>query len=366
MAVKYDIDAFLKTYLGAAEKAVCTLAKDQMADSKYDRPCCSYDEIIKEGLFWKFCLENLDCFDDTEQDKVISRANRFAQNCGNCTVSEAELNAFKNTAKGKSLAQFVLDPDVKRFVEYLDITATSEIYAMNEMVIDIKNANLWDKFYAIYPFVGGGLATKKGNLRNIYAHELTFNKVTSSTKGIDFNGTDGHADTNLNFSDLGYTTIEDLHISHYFTEDDRTYRTVPWGAIQDASGTPDYIRMTFDGGTQNYFVDFFADNDLASRLIVTDATDPGNKGYYITTSADDSDLRVYRDNVLRGSQSATRDVSPVPDLDLYIGSHNTDGSEGQSNDREISFFTVGKNLTGPEASYIHGVVDTFLTALNKK
>lgn len=366
MAVKYNIDAFLRAYLGAAEKAICSLAKEQANTAKYDLPCCSYDTRIKEGLFLKFCLENLDCFTDLEQDKIISKANRFAQNCADCVVSDEELNAFKSTSKGRALSQFVLDPDVKRFVEYLNLTSVDEIYSLNEMVLDIKAVNLWDKFFAIYPLVGGSLATKKANLRNINAHELTYSNTINSTKGIDFDGVSGYANTNLNFADLGYTTIEDIHISHYYTEDDRSYRTVPWGASQDTLGTPDYIRMTFDGGALNYFVDFFADNELSSRLVVSDSTDPGNKGFYIVTTADDSDLRVYHDSTQTGFVSTTRDVSPVPDLDLYIGSHNADGLEQNKNDREISFFTIGKNLTDAESKYLTKVVDTFLTSLNKK
>jgi hypothetical protein len=103
VAVNYSSDQFLKSYLATAQKAVCLLASEYDTAAKYDKPCCTYDERVKKGLFLKFVLENIDCYTTDEKNKVISIANRFAQNCGYCTVSQSEVDAFAATSLGQSL-----------------------------------------------------------------------------------------------------------------------------------------------------------------------------------------------------------------------------------------------------------------------
>lgn len=372
MGVNYSIDQFLSAYLAAAQKAICTLTEEQNNAAKYDKPCCSYDEEIKKGLFLKFVLENIDCFDDDGKNKIISKANRFAQNCGFCTVSQDEISAFATTGLGKSLInKFELDPDVKLFIAATSLSNASEINALSELVKSLKQEGLWSKFHVLYPFVGPDLTTKSYNLKDTSKHQITWGSgVIYDSKGIDFDGTlNSYGDTNMNFYDLGYTTIEDIHVSFYTPDNrDLSVRCAVWGALQDPSGGSDRVTMVFDstalGGS--YFVDFWSDNDSSAR--VTGGLDPGDKGFYAVSTSSSSDLRLVKDKAVIGTYTSTRDIDPTPNLDMYLGTLNYDNTVDPSvpSTRKIGLFTAGTNLTNTEINKLNDIVDIFLSSLNRK
>lgn len=347
------------------------MVSEQNNAAKYDKPCCEYDEKIKSGLFLKFVLENIDCFDDNGKNKIISKANRFAQNCGFCTVSQDEINAFAQTSLGKALAnKFELDPDVKLFVAATALSNNSEILALNEMVKSLKSEGIWSKFHVLYPFVGNNLSTKAYNLKDTTKHKITWGSgVINDSKGVDFDGTlNSYGDTNMNFYDLGYTTTQDIHVSFYTPDNrDLSVRCAVWGAIDDISAASDRITMIFDstalGGS--YFVDFWSDNDTSAR--VSGLTDPGDKGFYAISTASSSDLRLVKDKVLINSYTSARDIDPSPNLDLFLGTLNYDGTVDSSvpSTRKIGLFTAGTNLTNTDINKLNDIVSVFVNSLNR-
>jgi len=373
VGVNYSIDQFLSAYIAATQKAICELASQYNEAAKYDKPCCSYEENIKKGLFIKFALENINCFTDDEKNKVVSLANRFAKNCSSCTVSQDEIDALAQTSFGKSISNsFSLDPDVKAFVDALGLTDDGEITALNDLVTGLKTSNLWSKFHAIYPFVGYNLTDKKYNLVNPAKHTIDWaSGAINDSLGVDFDGgLNGYGDTNLNLSSIGYTDIEDLHISFYTPDNrDLSVRNTPFGVIAESGSSDDRITMVFDstalGG--NYFVDFWADNDSSARIGISSGIDAGDKGYYIISTLDNSDLRLRKDKAQIGAYSLTRDINPIPNLDLYLGAINVDGSTSAStvNSRKLGFFTVGTNLTNSEADTLHNLVLTYLNTVGR-
>jgi len=371
VGANYSLNQFLSAYIAAAQKAICNLANDYNTAAKYDKPCCTYDDSVKKGLFLKFALENIDCFTDDEKNKVISVANRFAQNCGFCTVSQAEIDAFAATDFGKNLSnKFDIDPDVKKFIAATALLNASEINALTTMVKSLKDNNLWSKFHVIYPFVGPGLSSKAYNLKDTTKHKIDWGSgVIDDAKGVDFDGTlNSYGDTNMNFYDLGYTTTEDIHVSFYTPDDrDLSVRCAVWGAIDDIALASDRITMIFDstalGGS--YFVDFWSDNDTSARL--SGLTDPGNKGFYAVSTASNSDLRLVKDKVLINSYTSARDIDPSPNLDLFIGTLNYDGTVDSSvpSTRKMGLFTAGTNLTNTEINTLNDIVSVFINTLNR-
>ena len=96
-----------------------------------------------------------------------------------------------------------LDPDAEAFLTAATITDPTEISAVNQLVIDMKDAGIWTKMKAVYPFVGGTATTHKWNLKDPQdtnaAFRLTFNGGwTHSSSGALPNGTNAYADTYLN------------------------------------------------------------------------------------------------------------------------------------------------------------------------
>lgn len=370
VGVNYSTDQFLSAYIASAQKAICNLANEHNTAAKYDKPCCTYDDSVKKGLFLKFALENIDCFTDDEKNKVISVANRFAQNCGYCTVSQAEIDAFAATSLGQELSNKFEDQDVKKFTSYVGALTSAESSAIDALVASLKKENLWSKFHVIYPFVGSDLYGKAYNLKDPTKHKISWGSgVIDDSKGVDFDGTlNSYGDTNMNFYDLGYTTIENMHVSFYTPDDrDLSVRCAVWGAIDDLSAASDRITMVFDSSALggSYFVDFWADDELNSRL--SGLTDPGNKGFYAVSTASSSDLRLIKDKVLINSNTSTRDINPTPNLDMFIGTINYDGTVDSSvpSTRKMGFFTAGLNLTNAEINKLNDIVSVFISSLNR-
>ena len=352
--------------MATAQKAVCSYAQKQIDDAKYDKPCCSYEEQIQKGLFLKFCLENIDCYTDEEQDKLISVCNRFSQNCGGCVITDAALTLFKTTAKGKELTSrfLTLDLDVAYFISMNGLSDTTEIDALDIFVKALKSASLWTKFHSIHPFVGTSLGAKAYNLKNPATFLITWGSgAINTTKGVDFDGTtSGYGDLNLNFASLGYTNTTDIHVSFYTPDANTIARNIGWGA-QTATGN-DRITMVFDGIGLNHFVDIWSDNVSAGRLVISG--DAGDAGFYMTSTASASDLRFRRNKTSLGASTGLRDINPVPNFDLFMGSLDVANVATYGTTRTFGIFTTGYNLTNTESDTLNDIVDTYLTSLNRK
>lgn len=94
--------SYIGTYL-AVRNAIVDAEQKILNAKKYDKPCETAEKSQKKGLFLLWCLENIDCYDESV-DKVISVANRWSKNCASCSVSQAEIDAFLLTEKGEELA----------------------------------------------------------------------------------------------------------------------------------------------------------------------------------------------------------------------------------------------------------------------
>lgn len=92
---------YLGTYLAVRKAIVATENKINTA-KKYDTPCCAMEIQQKKGLFILFCLENISCYNE-EMDKMLSVAKRFSKKCGDCSVTQAEIEAFMDDDLGKLL-----------------------------------------------------------------------------------------------------------------------------------------------------------------------------------------------------------------------------------------------------------------------
>ena len=125
------------------------------------------------------------------------------------------------------------------------------------------------------------------------------------------------------------------------------------------------MTFVFDGTGQNYFTDMWANGGVAGRAVVYNYLDPGNSGYYITTTKAQNDLRVRHDSVQKAEYTSNRVVSPVPNLDLFMGALNTDNVTAEGTTRSFGLFTVGYGLTNAECDTISTIFKTFLNSLGR-
>lgn len=109
------------------------------------------------------------------------------------------------------------DPDAINFLNVAGITNTTQRYALNTAVRDLKNANIWGKLDAVYPILGTTATTQKWNLKNPQdtdaAHRLEFyGGISHGTNGFAGNGSNAYADTNYNVNQMD---TSNSHICFY-------------------------------------------------------------------------------------------------------------------------------------------------------
>ena len=91
-----------------------------------------------------------------------------------------------------------LDLDAQLFLGITKITDNTITTAINQLVIDLKNAGIWIKMLGLYPFVGGTATTHQWNLKNPNEFLLTFTGGwTHDSLGILMNNTNTTATTNI-------------------------------------------------------------------------------------------------------------------------------------------------------------------------
>lgn len=116
---------------------------------------------------------------------------------GNEPVQLIQNNNFVSTNP------FYFDDNAYAFLQAAQITDQTTVFAINNLVIDLKDAGLWTKLQAIYPFVGGTALTHKWNLKDVNNYNLTFyGTITHNSNGIAGNGTDGYYDTGLTTANI--------------------------------------------------------------------------------------------------------------------------------------------------------------------
>jgi len=114
-----------------------------------------------------------------------------------CDVTATNVVGSASATSNSIIAQ---DADAYAFLTAASITNTTQVDAINNLVINLKAAGIWTKMKAIYPFVGGTATTHKWNLKNPLDSDAAFRLVffggmTHSSNGILFGGVNGYADT---------------------------------------------------------------------------------------------------------------------------------------------------------------------------
>ena len=259
------------------------------------------------------------------------------------------------------------DTDAQAFITAASITDGTQQSAVNQLVLDLKSANIWTKMKAIYPIVGGSASTHKWNLKDPRdldaAFRLTFTTGwTHSSNGMLPNGTSAYANTfltpNINL------TNNNSHISVYLrTNTDNNGVDI---GIQDDMGA---------GTTQStYYIITRNSNTLIGTIQTDDANrisgaNTDSRGFYITSRTTSTSLKQYKNSSIFGTNTntstGTRARYSIPlGAVRYINDPGSDTYSSYSN-RQQSFASIGDGLTDAEALSFYNAVQTYQTTLGR-
>lgn len=249
-----------------------------------------------------------------------------------------------------------LDPDAIAFLSAASITDPIQTGAINDLVVDLKNAGIWTKMIAIYPFVGGTAATHKWNLKDPRdlnaAYRLTmYGSLTHSSTGV--KGSVGYMDTNLPVAWSGAAT--DIHLSFYSRLNIKAPASYDIGSSQNGSDwalIANYDNNLFYAGLPNYT------NNTA--------TNPDAIGFY-QVSRIGNQIRGYKNNSELVNNPSGQ-IGATHTRSLYILAVNVGGAPGSVTGgtlRETAYVTIGRGLTPTELSNHNTIVQAYQTKLNR-
>ena len=242
-----------------------------------------------------------------------------------------------------------VDPDALSFITAASITDPTQQSAVNQLVVDLKAANLWTKMKAVYPFVGGSASSHKWNLKDPRdldaAFRLSFSGGwTHSANGADPNGTNAYADTFFNPS-----TWTNEHLSFYSGDNTATATGIDIGSVSSSSNR--YLLSCGVSSTSSplgAFVD----------PVVT-STDSASGFHLVTVNG--FEVKLYKGST--NTDTDTRGAgTPISAGNVWIGAAN---SIGYYSNRQARFASIGTGLSGTDVSNLYTAVQAFQTALSR-
>jgi len=245
------------------------------------------------------------------------------------------------------------DPDAEAFIIATGISG-GDANAINELVLDLKGANIWTKFNALYPIIGTTATQQKFNLKNPAdtnaAFRLSFSGGwTHSATGATPNGINAYADTNL----IPSTTLQlnSTHLSFY----SRTNVNLNQVEIGNQSSLA-YLVIQARVSNLSYF--------LTYTNTITSAADTNSAAFYIGNRTASNVTNGFRNNV-KIFNSTLASTSRTTNA-IYIGAmQNLSNVASTYSNKECSFASIGSGLNDTESQLFYQIVEKYQVALGR-
>ena len=250
------------------------------------------------------------------------------------------------------------DADAQAFIDAAGITDATQKSAVNQLVLDLKSANIWTKMKAIYPIVGGSASTHKWNLKDPrdldVAYRLGFaTGFTHSSTGMLPNGTSAYANTYIKPSIV--LSLNSTHICSYIRNSSQGVLlgldTLPLGSNGRLWISPNF------NGTNRYLE---INTNAATALTPISS----NIGLWLGSRTSSTVSKLYNNNTINYTSSASSNV--LDTKDIIIGARNTDPTTSNYSSSQIAFASIGDGLTDTDASNLYTAVQNYNTTLGRQ
>jgi hypothetical protein len=274
---------------------------------------------------------------------------------GNTLINDV----FLGSQRMDDVAQYDLytptDQDAINFLNATGIKDTITERAINTLVVDLKQYNVWDKLYSMYPLVGGSSASCQYNLVNTSSLNLGFSGSWNfNDNGVSGSGTNNYAGTGFRPLTASYANVgTNLSLGVYV----QTNITGGYDMGLDAASDKDLYLISRYTNNLSYFY-------YTSSLTVenTDA-----KGFWIgTISGSGANNQVIYKN---GVSIASKTGAGGNIDDIFGGGYLVLGAASnapvESSTRLYGLSFIGKGLTSTNASNLNTAVQSFATSLGR-
>lgn len=255
-----------------------------------------------------------------------------------------------------------LDSDACAFIGAASITDTTQQSAINQLVLDLKTANIWTKMKALYPFVGGTASSHRFNLKAPTTNAsdfylIPYGGITHSSNGVQFDGATGYFDTQL--IPLSILTQTSSHLCYYSRTDSTNANDM--GGQDDISPNGQFY-IGADKTNASYSIK----NIDSMRVVVANTN---TQGMFLATRTASNSLKGYKNGVLKGSNTNTTGAGGM-NIPATIGGFNYRNSGGAISkfygNKQFAFASIGDGLTDSEVTAFYNAVQTFNTTLGRQ
>ena len=257
-----------------------------------------------------------------------------------------------------------LDADTTAFIQAAGINNTTQISAINTLIIQLKVYGIWTKMKALYPMVGGTATSHRFNLKDPRAVDaafyLDFNGTwTHSSTGAKPDGLTGYANTKMNlFTTVGSSSLSNstyVRLNSFKGCFGGVYSPVLMNSawyeslvlLQSISNTSVKVWMGNTGG-----------EGMTGTVTALGGMIMGNRNNSTTVFTLKKDASTI-------NTSASFSVRNFPTIPYYIGAYNNNGTAGLFDSNEIAFYHIGDGLTDVEAANFYTAVQTYQTTLGR-
>lgn len=271
-----------------------------------------------------------------------------------CTVTAT--NDDGSASADSDTVNVTWETDAQAFITAAAITDPTQQSAVNQLVLDLKSANIWTKMKAFYPLVGGTASTCKWNLVNPLdtdaAFRLTFNGGITFTNGLLSNGTNGYANTHIipntsliqNDSALFYKSTTNI-IGNY---------------------------AEFGAFSTNAFALYQYQNDYTCAMYTNGGTGSATNnqgtstGVRVGSRTASNSLKLYRDGSLLATTTGSAGNLSGCNRKLYLGAlHDTGGIPNFFTPRNLTVAGVSSGLSDSEVSSLTTIINVFDSTLGR-
>ena len=250
------------------------------------------------------------------------------------------------------------DPDAQAFFTASGLTGSTNLTAINNLVVALKGFGIWTKMKAIYPMIGGTAALHKWNLKDPRDLDAAFRLVfnggwTHTSTGATPNGVNAIADTFLISS--GTLSQNSSHISYY----SRTLSNNVEVEIGTASGnSPSDAGSLIEIRTSG--ISYYRVNSGGTYITYTDAD---SRAFYVANRTASNVINGWRNStkVATGTTASTG----LSTKSFILGAYNA-GSIQFYSQKQCAFSSIGDGLTDTEAANFYTAVQAYNTTLSRQ
>lgn len=251
------------------------------------------------------------------------------------------------------------DVDAQKFINASGISG-SNADAINTLVVSLKDYNLWNKFYVIYPFIGGTESSCKWNLVNTGSYTATFfNGVVFSNTGIQTDGVNDYMNTNYNISDL---TRGNSHVYLYKRTGRNTGDNIDFGAFDETAAFRGILAATqltttlsrgrmygtqMDNSAAPYTGSFMVTADSTHSSVYKGTTE-------VATIALSNPGAIASGSMVLGAMTRLQDPVTGPNYHIYFTSAS------------YAFNSIGTHISGSDLTNYYNTVQAYQTTLGRQ